>query len=170
MSSPVAASMTVHVLASVGWFGAVVVFLILAVAAALSDDPVLVSAVPAVMAWAGTWVLVPFAVAALGTGLVESVLSRWGLLQHWWVVFKLTLTVAGLLVLVAYTRTLTALADAASFGEPVSMVSVVLHATLALLLLGVTTVLAVFKPRGRTRYGQRRARAGAGVTGERAVE
>jgi len=34
-----------------------------------------------------------------------------------------------------------------------------LHAALALLLLLVATVLAVYKPRGTTRYGRRRQRA-----------
>jgi hypothetical protein len=37
-------------------------------------------------------------------------------------------------------------------------VSPTLHASLALVLLLVATVLAVFKPRGMTRYGQRRQR------------
>jgi hypothetical protein len=78
------------------------------------------------------------------------------------VVLKLLITVFATAVLLAYTETFRALAGAAADPsvdlDEVRSVSPTLHASLALVLLLVATVLAVFKPRGMTRYGQRRQR------------
>lgn len=76
---------------------------------------------------------------------------------------KLLVTVLATVVLLLYTQTLGRLAGVAA--ETTSSTadlgvlrtpSVVLHAGAALLLLLVATVLAVYKPRGMTRYGQRK--------------
>jgi hypothetical protein len=65
-------------------------------------------------------------------------------------------------VLLMYMQTFRAMADvAADPGADLAMVrnaSPVQHAVLALLLLAVATVLAVYKPRGMTGYGQRKQR------------
>jgi len=65
------ASLTLHVLSSVGWFGAVGVFLALSVVAVGSDDGQVVEAAYVTMGWSGGWVLVPLALASLTTGVVE---------------------------------------------------------------------------------------------------
>lgn len=153
------AGLTLHVLASVGWTGAVVVYLALAVAGVTSDDEVLVRGAYAAMGWADSAVLVPLALASLVSGVVQGLATRRGLLLHWWVVVKLVLTVLATAVLLAYTRTLGALAEAASTGAPVAELrsaSVVLHSGAALAVLVVTTLLATYKPRGVTRRGWRR--------------
>ena len=105
------AALTLHVASSVGWFGAVLVYLALGVAAVTSDDPALVAAVYVTMVWAAWVVLVPLAVASLVTGVVQSLVSRWGLLRHYWVVVKLVLTTVATVVLLAYTPTLATFAD-----------------------------------------------------------
>jgi hypothetical protein len=75
------------------------------------------------------------------------------------VVVKLLITIVAVIVLVMYTQTLGALADlarqakTASEGETLPSPSPVLHAAVALLLLLVTTTLAVFKPPGITAFG-----------------
>lgn len=76
---------------------------------------------------------------------------------------KLLITVPSIIVLLIYAQTLTYLADVAagttSSGDDLGVLrtpSVVLHAGAALLLLLVATTLAVYKPRGMTRYGQRK--------------
>lgn len=155
------ASLTLHVASSVGWLGAVLVYLALGVAAVVSDDRALVSAAYLTMEWAAWMVLVPLAAASLVTGVVQSLVSPWGLLQHYWVVVKLVLTVVATIVLVAYTQTLTMLANAARpplSGADVELLgspTVVLHTSGALVLLGFALVLAIYKPAGLTRRGQR---------------
>ena len=100
--------------------------------------------------------------ASLLTGLVCSLGSSWGLFRHYWVLFKLVINVVATIVLLLYLQTLDYLGDIAAatalsgtglrgLKDP----SPVLHAAAALLLLLVATTLAIYKPRGLTRYGQR---------------
>ena len=159
------ASLTLHVLSSVGWFGAVGVFLALSLVAVGSSDAQVVEAAYMTMGWAGGWVLVPMALTSLTTGVIEGLTTRWGLIQHYWVLFKLVLTLAATVVLVLYTRTLSVLADDAVHGGPkLDGLTVVVHSGGALLLLVAATALAIYKPRGRTGLGRvadRPVRAGS---------
>lgn len=150
--------LTVHVIASVGWLGAVVTYLIFSVVAAGSDEPTTVQAIARTLDVGGWTILVPFSVGSLISGVVLSLGTRWGLLQHYWVVFKLVLTVVASVVLVLYTETLTALAkDAQSAArDAMGFTSPILHAAGAALMLIGATVLSVYKPVGLTRRGQRR--------------
>ena len=152
------ALLLVHILSSVGWFGAVVCFLALAVAGTSSADAQLVRGAYLVMGWSDSVVLVPLAVASLTTGIVQSLTSAWGLLRHYWVVFKLVLTTLATLVLVTYTQTLGHYAGLAASGAPIGQLrapTVLVHSTAALALLLLTTALAVYKPRGLTPRGHR---------------
>lgn len=156
------ASLTLHVFTSVGWAGAVFMYLALGIAATTSDDKGLVSAAYLTMDWAAWRVLVPFAVVSLLTGIAHALITPWGLMQHYWVIVKLALTVLATVVLVAYTRTLSAFAEVAARNplragdwNYLQNPSIVLHSTAALVLLFVVTVLAVHKPVGMTRRGQR---------------
>ena len=155
-------ALTVHVASSVGWLGSVAVVLALALAGATSNDPELVRAVDIAMEFAGWTVLVPLSLASLASGLVQALGTSWGLFRHYWVIIKLAMNVLASVVLLLYMQTLGALADAADDPESrldvLSSPSPVVHAAAALLLLVVATVLAIYKPRGRTRYGQRKAR------------
>lgn len=151
-----------HVTSSVGWTGVVVVYLALGVGAVATDDAELTRAAYVAMDWAAWTVLVPFAAAALVTGLIQSLGTHWGLFRHYWVVFKLTLTLIATGVLLLYTATLDAYGDAAARPHPtpdqlalLGSPSVVLHAAAALLVLLTATVLAVYKPRGLTPRGRR---------------
>jgi hypothetical protein len=97
------------------------------------------------------------------TGLVCSLGSIWGLFRHYWVLFKLLINVVATIVLLLYMQTLDYLADVAAAATLSSSElrglrspSPVLHAGAALLLLFVATTLAISKPRGMTRYGQRK--------------
>ena len=70
-------------------------------------------------------------------------------------------------VLLAYMETFRAMAAvAADANAPLELVrnpSPLVHAALALLILLVAAVLAVYKPRGLTRYGWRKLHAGRQV-------
>jgi hypothetical protein len=148
-----------HVTSTVGWLGAVAVFLGLAAIGLTSDDPQTVRAAYLVMEPAAWLVLVPLSLASLVTGLVQSFGTVWGLFRHYWVLFKLLITVAATVVLLTYMETFSVMADVAADPNADPAVirnpSPMLHAALALLALLVATVLAVYKPRGMTRYGQR---------------
>ncbi len=151
-------ALTAHVTASVGWLGAVVGSLALAVAGLVGEDPQNVRAAYLSMESTGWYVLIPFSAASLLTGLVQSFGTTWGLFRHYWVLIKLLMNVFATVVLVLYMQTLSDLADVAAEGDLQGLrdPSPVLHAGAALLLLLVATTLAVYKPRGMTRYGRRK--------------
>jgi hypothetical protein len=159
-------ALTLHITSSVGWLGAVAGFLALAIAGLTSDDADTTRAIYLTMEATGRYVLIPFALASLLTGLVQSLCTTWGLFRHYWVLVKLLMTVFATAVLLLYMQTLAHLADVAHDvtvpGGDLSALrdpSPLLHATLALVLLLVATTLAVYKPRGLTRYGWRKQNA-----------
>ena len=149
-----ALALTLHVTSSVSWIGAALVFLVLAIHALVSDDPRVVRGAYLLMEPAAKAVLMPLALAALVSGVVMSLGTRWGLIKHYWVVAKLGITVFSTLILFVYLRTFESMARAAA-SETLPLDSVrnpspVLHAALALVFLVVATVLAIYKPRGIT--------------------
>jgi hypothetical protein len=156
-------TLTTHVTASVGWLGAVMAFLALSVAGLTSQDPQTVQGAYVAMELTGWVVLVPLSLASLATGLVCSLGSAWGLVRHYWVMFKLVINLVATIVLLLYMQTLQHLGDVAAAAMALSVTglrglsdpSPALHATAALLLLLAATTLAIYKPRGMTRYGQR---------------
>lgn len=154
-------ALTAHVTASVGWLGAVVVFLALSVVGLTSPDPQTVRGAYLVMEPTAWFVLVPLAVASLVTGLVQSLGSAWGLFRHYWVVFKLLINIFATAILLLYLQTFDSLADAAADPTVADLdalrnPSPMIHAAGALALLLVAATLSVYKPRGLTSYGQRR--------------
>ena len=153
-------ALTAHVASSVGWLGAVVVFLALAVVGLTSEDAETARGAYLVMEPAARLVLVPLAFASLLTGLFQSLATTWGLFRHYWVVAKLLINVLATIVLLVYMETFSFMAGvAADPGADLDVVrsaSPALHAGAALLLLLAATVLAVYKPRGITRYGRRK--------------
>lgn len=155
-------ALTAHVLSSVGWFGAVAVFFALAIIGLTSQDAQTARGAYLVMELAARFVLVPLAFASLLTGIVQALGTTWGLFRHYWILFKLLINVVATIVLLLYLQTLSYLADVAADptlpSDDLSGLrnsSPALHAALALLLLLVATVLAVYKPRGMTGYGRR---------------
>lgn len=160
------AALVAHVTASVGWIGAIIASLGLAIGALASGDQQTVRSAYIALDLLGRYVLVPFAFVALLSGIAQSFVTKWGLLRHYWVIFKLGITIFATVVLVLYLRTLEFLAavaresgSAAGNLEALRTPSVVLHASAALVLLSVATVLAVYKPSGMTAYGQRKERS-----------
>jgi hypothetical protein len=143
-------ALTVHVIISVGWLGAVAGFLALAIASLASKDIATVHAAYPAMELTVWWVIVPFAFASLLTGLVSSLFTPWGLFRYYWVLVKFLINVFAVIVLLEYVRSLNSMAGMT--GESVA------HSSGALLFLLVATVLSVYKPRGMTRYGWRKQR------------
>jgi hypothetical protein len=155
-------ALTAHVTSSVGSLGAVAGFLVLAVAGLASQDVQMVRAAYLVMDLTTWFVIVPLILASLLSGLVSSLGTTWGLFRHYWVLMKLLLTVLATIVLLLQTQPIgymrgvaveTTLSSADLCGLRTSLV---IHAAGGLLVLLVATTLAVYKPRGMTRYGWRK--------------
>jgi hypothetical protein len=151
---------TTHITSSVGWVGAVLAFLALAVIGFTSDDPVKVRGAYLLMAPAAWFVLVPLAHASLLSGIVLSLGTTWGLFRYNWVVLKLGVTVFATVILLIYMGTFRQMAGVAA--DPVvdlaavRNASPIVHAILALVLLVAASVLGVYKPFGMTAYGERK--------------
>jgi len=151
---------TTHITSSIGWVGAALAFLALAVIGFTSDDPLKVRGAYLLMAPAAWFVLVPLAHASLLSGIVLSLGTTWGLFRYYWVVLKLGITVFATAILLIYMGTFRQMAGVAA--DPVvdlaavRNASPIVHAILALVLLVAATVLGVYKPFGTTAYGERR--------------
>ncbi|HZI62533.1 MAG TPA: hypothetical protein VFD62_17595 [Pyrinomonadaceae bacterium] len=155
-------ALTAHITSTLGWLGAIVGFLALAIAARTSPDVELVRGAYLAMELTGWYVLVPLCIASLVTGLIMSLGTPWGLFRHYWVLVKFVITVLAAVILFMYTQTLEQLGatardttltiDALRNGSPV------LHSGLAVLALLVNTTLSVYKPRGMTKHGRRKQR------------
>ena len=145
--------LTAHIAVSVGWLGVVLAKLVLALVAATSDDPdrgaALLVALDVI-----NLTFAPVAIATIVTGVLLSLGTKWGLLDHWWVAAKLVLTVGviGTAVQLA-PRLLDANADvpeATLLGRPWPATIILLFATAHLSMLAAATVISVFKPWGKT--------------------
>jgi hypothetical protein len=76
-------ALTAHITFSVGWLGAVVAYLALAVAGLTSHDVSMVRAAYLSMELTGWFVIVPFSLATVLIGLVQSLGTQWGLFRHY---------------------------------------------------------------------------------------
>ncbi len=157
-------ALTAHVASSVGWLGAVVAFLALAVAGLTSRNAQTVRAAYVAMKLTGWFVIVPFSLASLMTGLVQSLGTTWGLFRHYWVLIKLLISVLATIILLVHMRPITRVAGMAVETTLSSAdlrglrIQLVADAGAAVFVLLVATTLSVYKPRGMTRYGWRRQR------------
>ena len=148
-----------HLLFAIGWIGAVLAYLTLATAAEVSDSPNTVRAAWIGMELSGWYAIVPLAVASLITGLVMAVGTRWGVFRHYWVVFSLALTTFAVTVLVLHMPTVSSHADTARDADRAELAGLgsdLAHPLIGLLVLLAVLVLNIYKPRGLTRYGQRK--------------
>lgn len=163
-------ALTAHVTASVGWLGALAVFFAHALASVMSESDQVIRGASLAMGLTAWFVIMPLSIASLLTGLLQALGTAWGLLRHYWVVFKLALTAVATGVLLLKMQPISHLAEAAaqtgfSSGDLVGLrTSLTVHAAGGLVVLLSALVLAIYKPAGRTRFsghdaGGRPARA-----------
>ena len=156
-------ALTLHVISSVGWLGAVVSFLALTIVGLVSNDVQLVRAVYLAMDLIVWLVIVPLAIVSLVSGLVQSLGTSWGLFRHYWVLVKFVLTIFATIILLLKTQLVTALAtvaaninltdaDLGGLRSPELLV----HSIGGVMVLLFVTVLSVYKPWGLTAYGRRK--------------
>jgi hypothetical protein len=154
-------TLTAHVLSSIGWFGALLVFLAHTVASLISGDPQVVRGVCIAMGFTAWFVILPLSLASFLTGVVQALGTAWGLVRHYWVVAKLLLTAfatAILLLKLAPISELAAAAARASFtaaSEADLKLSLLVHSVGGLVVLLLVVVLAVYKPAGLTPFAGR---------------
>ena len=157
-------ALTLHICVSVGWLGAALGFLALALTGLTSADPQTVRGAYLAMDVLTRAVLVPLSLASLLTGVVQALSTPWGLFRHYWVLIKLLLTVFAILVLflqLAPIRSLAHLASGPAFSvadHQEARLSLVVHSAGGSLVLLLITALSVLKPRGTTGFVQRSAR------------
>ena len=155
-------ALTAHVVSSVGWLGAVTAFLALAIAGLASPDAQLVRAAYLAMELTGWFVIVPLSLAALLTGLVQSLGTPWGLFRHYWVVIKLAINIIATIALLVHMQPIGYMARVAATTTISSAdvrglrIQLVAASGAAFLVLLVATTLGVYKPRGMTPYGRRK--------------
>ena len=158
-------ALTVHVLSSVGWIGAVAVYFVLTLVGLTTSEDQLARATDAALGSTGWFVILPLCLASLLTGLVSSLGTAWGLFRHYWVVIKLVINVlctAALLLHLGPTSRLSQAALAPIWSNSTSAGlrgDLATKAAAAIVVLLVATVLAIYKPRGLTPYGQRKQSA-----------
>jgi len=106
-------ALTVHLALSVGWIGAVAVYLALGLSAVTSEDAQAIRAAWIAMELTGWSAIVPLACGSLLTGLVMALGTPWGLFRHYWVLITLVLTLFSTIVLVSRMPTVSALTHVA---------------------------------------------------------
>jgi hypothetical protein len=154
-------ALTVHVMFSVGWIGAVAAYIVLDVVAATGQEAQTLRAAYLAMELIASFVIVPLAFATLLTGLVMSLGTKWGLFRRYWTLITLLLTVVATIVLLVETRTIGHYADiaadpATSSGDLRALGSTLVHSVGGTVVLLVNMWLNVYKPRGLTPYGWRK--------------
>lgn len=155
-------ALTAHVSTSIAWLGAVASFLVLSLAGLTSSEADIVRSAYLAMDLIGRYAIVPLSVAALVTGIVQSLGTSWGLFRHYWIVVKLVLTFGATLLLLLHQFTAVAGAAKRVASTPLGTMpdvgrwgtQLVGDAAAAVLVLLAITSIAVFKPWGLTRYGR----------------
>lgn len=158
-----------HVAFSVGWLGSLVGYLALAITGLTSPDAPLARSAYLSMELIGWCVIVPFSLAALLSGLVQSLGTEWGLFRHYWVLVKFLLAVGATIILLLHMSVVSHLSGVAretalSIGDFGTLrIQLIVHAVGGLLVLLAATALSIYKPWGRTPYGRRMQREAASV-------
>jgi len=156
-------TLVAHITFSVGWIGAVAAFLVLSIAGITSNNAEVVRGAYVSMNLLGLYIIVPLSLAALLTGLVQSLGTSWGLFRQYWTMVKFVLTFGSTFLLLVHQYTSIARAAQRVLTSPVGKMpdlgqtgrELLVKAGLAILVLMITTVLSIYKPWGLTAYGRR---------------
>jgi hypothetical protein len=154
-------ALTLHVISSVGFPGAVACFLFLAILGLAGRDAQLARAAYMAMAPMTWFVILPLSFVAPISGIVSSLGTSWGLFRHYWIVMKLLMTIPSTAILLIHMRPIDMMADVAAAralttADLGAQIQLVVASGAAVLVLIVATALSVYKPRGVTPYGWRK--------------
>jgi hypothetical protein len=148
-----------HLVSSIGWLGADVVFLILSITGLTSDDPALVAACYRAIHQFAVWLLLSWGLVSLGSGVLLGLGSKYGLLRYWWVAVKLVISVVLTTLVLVLLRPVTDQAAARSehidgtLMDRLGMLStnLMFPPGVSITALLLATYLGIFKPWGRLR-------------------
>lgn len=147
--------LTLHVAASVSLIGTDLVLVLLGAWSLTGANPRSVYP-PAFLVEA--WLVAPLAVIALGTGVLQGVLTSWGLVRYWWTTIKLAITATfTVLIFAVLLPRLAHNADAANAGQAFTAAqrtTITLVPAIAVALLVLNVALGLAKPRRRLRRPQ----------------
>ncbi|MGE3272982.1 MAG: DUF2269 domain-containing protein [Chloroflexota bacterium] len=154
--------LSAHIIVSVGWLGITVAKFALGIAASRAGEPATVAALVSAMSVLDR-AFPPAAIATLVTGVALSLGTKWGLIQYYWIVVKLVLTILVPVSAIQFgDRFIWPALNAATaaqqlpgllWGVNLLLVMAVAH----LLMLGAASVISVYKPWGKTPFGRRAA-------------
>jgi hypothetical protein len=156
--------LTLHVMVSVGWLGIDLGLLTLGIVALSTGDPQTLRACYLTMDVLGDVVIVPLSLLALLTGILLGLGTQWGLFRHYWILTKLVLTLIAATAFFFALRGQIAAAVEDVSGVPADQLSreiitrpqaLAVAPAVALAIYVTTTILAIYKPWGRTPYGKR---------------
>lgn len=154
--------LTGHIGTSVGLLGGVLVFLALSIVGLTSSTSETVRSMYVAMAVTANFVVLPLALAALLTGLLEALGTPWGLFRYYWVTLKFGLTGFATVVLlvkldlISYAARVAAESDYSAADLRTAGIQLTAHAAGGLAVLMVPLWLSVYKPGGLTPYGKKR--------------
>lgn len=163
--------LTLHVGFSVGWLGAAMAMLVLAIVGASTSDLDLRHYAYEIMHVFDLAIVIPLVLLSLITGLVVSLGTKWGLVRHWWVLVKFAIALS-IPLFAAVQESLWVREAVASTRADRSVnldgtdVRLWVCFIVCSLLLWAATALSSYKPWGSTRWlsarSQPPARAGVG--------
>jgi hypothetical protein len=157
-------TLTIHVIAAIGWIGVDFVLFVLALTGMLSGDPTTLATCYRAIDMFAVVLLLPLGLLSLATGLLLGWGSKYGILRYHWVLWKLILnTVLTTLVLVLLRPGVAEAANAvdgptATLPDRLSEAqsNLIFPPVVSITVLTFATVLSIYKPWGRTKYGRRR--------------
>lgn len=153
--------LTTHITFSVGWLGAVAVFIALAITGLTTGNNQLSRSSLLAMDLSTWFVIVPFCLTSLLTGLVQAFGTKWGLFKHYWIVVKLFLTIAMTILLLLHMQPISYLAGVAadpSFSNSQytgQLIDIIAKAGAAILVLIAITTISIYKPWGKIQLTQK---------------
>jgi len=157
-------TLTIHIITALGWIGVDFVLFVFAVTGMTSDDPTTLAMCYRAIDLFAVVLLLPLGLLSLASGLLLGWGSKYGILRYRWVFWKLVLNLVLTTLVVVLLRP--AVSDAAdAVAGPTATLNdrldqaqsnLIFPPTVSITALTIATVLAVYKPWGRTKYGRRR--------------
>ncbi len=154
-------TLVVHVVSAGAWIGIDVLVAVLVLTGWFADDPHTQGLAYEALGTFVVWPMLVSGLVCLASGLLLGLATKWGLVRYWWVLVKLVLNlVLCVLILVALRP---GMDEVAAYGAtfeagrsaPTEVTNLFFPPAVSLSALTFATVLAVFKPWGRTRIGRR---------------
>lgn len=148
-------TLTSHITFSVGWLGAIAVFLALAVTAFTTVNKQVAQSTYVAMEISTLYIIIPFCIASFITGLIQALGTKWGLFKYYWIIVKLFLTIVMTALLFLHLKPISYLSgvamDMSSYKIETSrtLIDLIVKASAAVLGLIVITTISIYKPWGR---------------------